>query len=53
LQDFLSAPGRRVLFVAESTGRREMLAEHLAGFNIRARQIEGWQSFIDGDLDWR
>ena len=28
-----------------------MLAEHLAGFNIRARQIEGWQSFIDGDLD--
>ena len=51
LQDFLSTPGRRVLFVAESTGRREMLAEHLAGFNIRARQIEGWQSFIDGDLD--
>ncbi|QVL50935.1 MAG: transcription-repair coupling factor [Thiocapsa sp.] len=51
LQDFLSAPGRRVLFVAESTGRREMLAEHLAGFNIRARQIEGWQSFIDGDLE--
>ncbi len=51
LQDFLSAQGRRVLFVAESTGRREMLAEHLAGLNIRARQIEGWQSFIDGDLD--
>jgi transcription-repair coupling factor (superfamily II helicase) len=51
LQDFITAPGRRVLFVAESTGRREMLAEHLAGFNIRARQIEGWPAFIQGDLD--
>ncbi|RKT43031.1 transcription-repair coupling factor [Thiocapsa rosea] len=51
LQDFLSMPDRRVLFVAESTGRREMLSEHLAGFNIRARQVEGWQAFVEGDLD--
>ncbi|WP_295406372.1 transcription-repair coupling factor [uncultured Thiocystis sp.] len=49
LRDFLATPERRVLFVAESTGRREMLAEHLHGFDIHARQVAGWQAFLDGD----
>ncbi|WP_132976255.1 transcription-repair coupling factor [Thiobaca trueperi] len=49
LKDFLATPDQRVLFVAESTGRRELLAEHLAGFAIRARPVAGWQSFLDGD----
>ncbi|MCU0836579.1 MAG: transcription-repair coupling factor, partial [Chromatiaceae bacterium] len=49
LQDFLAAPRRRVLFVAESTGRREMLLAHLAGFDIRPRQVSGWRDFLTGD----
>ena len=49
LKAFLAEPGRRVLFVAESTGRREMLADHLGGFGIRARQVAGWRAFLDGD----
>ncbi|MBK5963402.1 transcription-repair coupling factor [Thiocystis minor] len=49
LKEFLATPERRVLFVAESTGRREMLAEHLHGFDIRARQVAGWKAFLDSD----
>lgn len=49
LRDVLDVPGRRVLCVAESTGRREMLAEQLLGFGLHARQVEGWQAFVAGD----
>ncbi len=49
LQDFLSEPGRRVLFIAESTGRREMLLENLRGFDIKPRPLAGWRDFIDSD----
>ena len=47
LQDFLAEPGRRVLFAAESLGRRELLADQLRGFDIRPRQHEGWAAFLD------
>jgi transcription-repair coupling factor (superfamily II helicase) len=46
LKAFLQKPGRRVLFVAESTGRREMLAENLKGFGIQPIQTDGWRSFL-------
>jgi len=49
LKGFVHSPGRRTLFVAESTGRREMLTDHLRGFNIQPRQLDGWAAFIDGD----
>jgi len=49
LQDFLATPGRRVLFVAESAGRREMLLENLRGFAIRPRACEGWEAFLASD----
>jgi len=49
LKDFLAEPKRRVLFVAESAGRREMLAENLQGFGIALRQTQGWRSFLDGN----
>ncbi|NEV61330.1 transcription-repair coupling factor [Thiorhodococcus minor] len=49
LKGFLDRPSFRVLFGAESTGRREMLAEHLQGFGIQARQVSGWHAFLDGD----
>ena len=46
LQDFLTKPGLRVLFVAEGTGRREMLLENLRGFSVRPRPVEGWRDFL-------
>lgn len=50
LQKFLAAPGRRVLCIAESAGRREVLAENLRGFDIRPRPLQGWQEFIAADV---
>ena len=49
LQDFLAAPGRRVLCTAESAGRREMLSENLRGFGLKARPVAGWQEFVASD----
>jgi len=48
LQGFLAEPGRRCLFVAESLGRREMLADHLRGFDVRPAQVDGWGAFLKG-----
>jgi transcription-repair coupling factor (superfamily II helicase) len=50
LKGFIGETGRRVLLVAESSGRREMLAENLKGFDIRPGIVDGWQAFVDGDL---
>jgi transcription-repair coupling factor (superfamily II helicase) len=50
LRQFLDAPGRRTLFIAESTGRREMLAEHLRGFDIHAQPVAGWSSFLTSEV---
>ncbi len=55
LKRFLSDTGpgtsaRRVLFVAESTGRREMLTDSLRGFRIQPTGVDGWRAFIDGDM---
>jgi transcription-repair coupling factor (superfamily II helicase) len=47
LQDFLAVPGRRVLFVAESAGRREMLLDNLRGLGIDPRPIPGWRAFLE------
>ncbi|MEN8213076.1 MAG: transcription-repair coupling factor [Pseudomonadota bacterium] len=46
LEDFLSAFSGRVLFTAESAGRREHLLESLAGFRLRPRIVSGWQNFM-------
>ena len=35
-----------MLFVAEGLGRREMLNDHLHGFGIRPRQMDGWATFL-------
>ena len=50
LQDFLAAPGRRVLCTAESAGRREMLLENLRGFGIRPRPVAGWREFVASEV---
>jgi len=49
LQDFLAEPARRVLFVAESAGRREMLLDNLHGFGIRPHAVSGWREFVESD----
>jgi transcription-repair coupling factor (superfamily II helicase) len=49
LQGFLETPGQRTLFIAESTGRREVLLESLHGFRIQPQPVDGWQAFADGD----
>ncbi len=37
--------GKRTLFVAESTGRRELLAEHLRRAGLKPRDFSGFESF--------
>ncbi|AGA91101.1 transcription-repair coupling factor Mfd [Thioflavicoccus mobilis 8321] len=49
LQAFVEPPGRRVLFVAESNGRREMLADHLRGFGLKPRPVAGWADFVEAE----
>ncbi len=43
LDDF---PGR-VLFTAESAGRREVLLELLARLKLRPQEVGGWRDFVD------
>ena len=49
LQDFVNGFAGRVLFTAESPGRRETLREQLREFGIQVRAVERWQEFLDGD----
>ena len=49
LQETLQAAGARVLFVAETTGRREALLETLHPFDIRPSYCETWHDFVTGD----
>ncbi len=51
LQRFLKHKPGRVLFVAESAGRREMLRETLTGYGIKTTPVHGWLEFIQSDLE--
>ncbi len=46
LAEFLDTPGQRILFLAESPGRRERLRDELAHVGIRTQEIAGWQDFL-------
>ncbi len=46
LLEFLEAFEGRVLFTAETTGRREILLELLHSADLRPTQVEGWQAFL-------
>jgi len=39
----------RVLFLAESAGRRESLIDTLGGFGIRPKTLASWQDFLNND----
>ncbi len=40
----------RVLFCAESAGRREALLELLAGIAVRPQEVTTWQEFVNSDI---
>ncbi|MET1080257.1 MAG: transcription-repair coupling factor [Pseudomonas sp.] len=46
LQRFLDEFPGRVLFTAESAGRREVLLELLARLHLRPQAVEGWTDFV-------
>ncbi|NND44922.1 MAG: transcription-repair coupling factor [Xanthomonadales bacterium] len=45
LQTFLAAFPGRVLFAADTPGRREFLADTLSAFDVRPRRFEDWTAF--------
>ena len=47
LEDFLDGFEGRVLFLADSPGRREHLVETLAGFGLAPRPVESWPGFLE------
>ncbi|MCB1858682.1 MAG: transcription-repair coupling factor [Gammaproteobacteria bacterium] len=49
LQDFLERYSGRVLFTAESAGRREILLGTLRDYGIQARVVSNWASFLESD----
>src|SRR5690554_2852309 len=51
LAEFLnSKPDYRVLFCAETAGRREILGELLRAAGISAQEVDGWDAFLDGEV---
>ncbi|MFK8080221.1 MAG: transcription-repair coupling factor [Granulosicoccus sp.] len=46
LQDFLGKFPGRVLFVAESTGRREALLDQLVGNRLQPETVDSWEAFL-------
>ncbi len=49
LKAFLASSPGRVLFTAESAGRREVMLDTLRGFDLRLTPVEGWTEFQQGD----
>ena len=49
LENFVSDYNGRILFAAESTGRREFILETLRGFGLRPEIFETWSAFIASD----
>ncbi|WP_217476823.1 transcription-repair coupling factor [Stutzerimonas stutzeri] len=47
LRRFLDEFSGRVLFTAESAGRREVLLELLARLKLRPQEVGGWSEFVD------
>ena len=48
LSNFLDQFAGRVLFTAESAGRREVLLELLERLKLRPKTVDGWQEFVAG-----
>jgi len=51
LQDFIAQLKGRVLFVAESTGRREALLDQLVGNRLTPETVDSWTAFLNSERD--
>jgi len=51
LQDFINDFKGRVLFVAESNGRREALLDQLVGNRLKPTTVDSWTNFLNSDRD--
>ena len=51
LADFLGKFPGRVLMVAESTGRREVLLDQLMGNRLAPQTVDSWQDFLSSDRE--
>ncbi len=51
LQQHLKNSSDRILFCAESAGRREALLELLARIEVRPQQCDSWQAFAQSDTN--
>jgi transcription-repair coupling factor (superfamily II helicase) len=49
LQQFVQDFHGKVLFVVESAGRREALADKLRSYKITTKHIDSWQNFLTSD----
>lgn len=49
LEDFLITTEQRVLFCAESAGRRETLLDLLERIGVKPSACENWREFVSGD----
>jgi transcription-repair coupling factor (superfamily II helicase) len=49
IEKLVNESNNRILFCAESAGRRETLIELLQRHNINPTTIDNWQQFVDGD----
>ncbi len=47
LRRFLKNTPDRILFTAQSPGRREQLQERLAGLGLQPREVKSWDAFCD------
>ena len=50
LHQFISTFKGKILFVAESAGRREGLIDKLRSFKISVKQVDGWQEFLNSEV---
>lgn len=49
LLQFMQSSSTRMLFCAESTGRRVVLEELLNKYGVKVQQIQTWTEFVSGD----
>ena len=50
LQQFINEFAGKILFVAESAGRREGLIDKLRAFKISVKQVDSWQAFLQSEV---
>ncbi len=50
LEQFIQTSGKRILFAAETAGRRENLLELLKPYKIHPQTITGWKEFIQSEV---